>query len=196
MNTGEWVINVNTTGMPQKVASAFYKLSDELIGSEYTFLAYLGSQVVNGINHAVLAEQLVLTGKDSKNIVIMVFNEKPNDVVSATLVSIDRILESGLPLGGTKIDVNFAEDIPEEIMDIWTDARQRCLGSKMVPVALLGTKVTNGTNYIFIATVDAQIPGSEVELALITVNDLTKRMSFVDLLADKTDHALGYAFTW
>ena len=158
-------------------------------------IAYLGSQEVNGINHAVLAEQTVLTGRDSKNIVILVFNEKPNEK-EATLISIDRILEAGLPLGGTKIDVKIGEDIPEDVMEIWTDARQRCLGSKMIPIALLGTKVTNGTNHIFIATIDAQIPGSEIELALIAVNDLTRRMSFVDLLADKTDHALGYAFSW
>jgi hypothetical protein len=31
---------------------------------------------------------------------------------------------------------------------------------------------------------------------MITDNDLTRRMSFVNLLADKTDQALGYAFTW
>lgn len=195
MNTGSWKINVNTHSMPQKVATAMVELTNQLTGAEYEMIAYLGSQEVNGTNHAVLAEQTVLTGRDSKNIVILVFNEKPNEK-EATLVSIDRILEAGLPLGGTKIDVKIGEDIPENVMEIWTDARQRCLGSKMIPVALLGTKVTNGINYIFIATVDAQIPGSEIELALITVNDFTKRMSFVDLLADKTDHALGYAFSW
>ena len=195
MNTGSWKINVNTHSMPQKVATAMAELTNQLTGAEYKMIAYLGSQEVNGINHAVLAEQTVLTGRDSKNIVILVFNEKPNSK-EITLVSIDRILEAGLPLGGTKIDVKIDEDIPEDVMEIWTDARQHCLGSKMIPIALLGTKVTNGTNYIFIATVDAQIPGSEIELALITVNDFTRRMSFADLLADKTDHALGYAFSW
>lgn len=195
METGSWKIEVNTSGMPQKVASAFAALGTQLVGAEYKMIAYLGSQAVNGTNHAVLAEQTVLTGKDSKNIVILVFNEKPNDK-EAILVSIDRILEEGLPFGGTKIDVNLAEDIPGDIMEIWTDARQRCLGSKMIPIALLGTKVTNGTNLIFVATIDSQLPGSELELALIAVNDLTRRMSFVNLLADKTDQALGYAFSW
>lgn len=195
METGSWKIDVNTSGMPQKVASAMTALETQLVGAEYKMIAYLGSQVVNGTNHAVLAEQTVLTGRDSKNIVILVFNEKPNEK-EATLISIDRILESGLPLGGTNIDVKVGEDIPEDIMEIWTDACHHCLGSRMIPVALLGTKVTNGINYIFVATVDSQLPGSELELALITVNDSTRRMSFVDLLADKTDHALGYAFNW
>lgn len=193
--TGIWKIDVNTHTMPQKVATAMAALDTQLIGIEYKFIAYLGTQQVNGINHAVLAEQTVLTGKDSKNIVILIFNEKPNED-KVTLVSIDRVLESGLPLGGTNIDVKVNEDIPEDIMEIWMDACHHCLGSRMIPVALLGTKITNGINHIFIAIVDSQLPESEIELALIAVNDLTRRMSFVDLLADKTDYALGYAFTW
>lgn len=193
--TGAWDINVNTHSLPQKVASAMSVLETQLIGTEYKAIAYLGTQIVNGTNHAVLAEQTVLTGKDSKNIVILVFNEKP-DNKEATLVSIDRILEGGLPLGGTNIDVRDDENIPKEVMEIWTDACHHCLGSRMIPIALLGTKVTNGTNYIFVATVDSQLPESRAELALIAVNDLTRRMSFVDLLADKTDQVLGYAFSW
>lgn len=193
--TGVWDINVNTHSLPQKVASAMSALETQLIGTKYKAIAYLGTQIVNGTNHAVLAEQTVLTGKDSKNIVILVFNEKP-DNKEATLVSIDRILEGGPSLGGTNIDVKDDENIPEEVMEIWTDACHHCLGSRMTPIALLGTKVTNGINYIFIATVDSQLPESRVELALIIVNDLTRRMSFVDLLADKTDQALGCAFSW
>ena len=195
MNVANWKININTDNMPQKIATAMSQLTNQLTGAEYKMIAYLGSQQVNGINHAVLAEQTVLTGKDSKNIVILVFNEKPNER-EATLVSIDRILETGLPLGGTNIDVKVDKDIPKDVMDIWIDACHHCLGSRMIPVALLGTKNANGTNYIFVASVDSQLPGSEIELALITVNDLTRRMSFVDLLADKTDYALGYAFNW
>ena len=65
---GGWNIGVVTGGMPQKVATAFGKLAEQLIGCEYTPIAYLGSQQVNGINHAVLAEQTVITGKDTKYI--------------------------------------------------------------------------------------------------------------------------------
>ena len=195
MNVANWKININTDNMPQKIATAMSQLTNQLTGAEYKMIAYLGSQQVNGINHAVLAEQTVLTGKDSKNIVILVFNEKPNER-EATLVSIDRILETGLPLGGTNIDVKVDKDIPKDVMDIWIDACHHCLGSRMIPIALLGTKNANGTNYIFVASIDSQLPKSEIELALITVNDLTRRMSFVDLLADKTDYALGYAFNW
>ena len=48
---GNWEINVNVNGMPQKVASAVSKLNTTLMGAEYDPIAYLGSQVVNGTNH-------------------------------------------------------------------------------------------------------------------------------------------------
>ena len=193
--TGIWNIDVNTHAMSQKVATAMAALDTQLIGTEYKFIAYLGTQQVNGINHAVLAEQTVLTEKDSKNIVILIFNEKPNEN-KVTLISIDRVLESGLPLGGTNIDIKVDEYIPEDVMEIWMDACHHCLGSRMIPVAWLGTKITDSLNYIFIATIDAQLPESTIELALIAINDSTRRMSFTNLLADKTDYALGYALSW
>jgi hypothetical protein len=158
-------------------------------------IAYLGSQKVNGINHAVLAEQTILTGRDSKNVVILIFNEKPN-AKEVTLVSVDRILEGGLPMGGTKIDINLVEDISKEVMSIWNEAFERWVGAKVTLIALLGTKVVKGTNFIFIATINGLMPESKDELMLVTINDLNKRISFTDLLADKTDHALGYAFSW
>lgn len=51
---GEWKVEVNVGGMPQKVATAMGEIN--MLGAEYEPIAYLGSQVVNGVNHAVLAE--------------------------------------------------------------------------------------------------------------------------------------------
>ena len=74
---GGYTIKVSTSGLPQKVASGFDKVFKDFTGASYTPIAYLGSQLVNGTNHAVLAEQTIMNGKDTKNAVIMVFNEKP-----------------------------------------------------------------------------------------------------------------------
>lgn len=194
---GNWKINVNTSGMPQKVATAFANLNTELIGSEYEFIAYLGSQEVNGTNHAVLATQVITTGRDTKNIVVLIFNEKPNENV-ATLVSIDRVVESGEQLGGTKIDVNLAADIPDDVMDVWNEAFMGYVGSNPEPVALLGTKMTNGTNLIFVAQLLPIFKEQEQEneVVLVIINDKEKRVKFTGLLEDRVDNALGYAFSW
>ena len=190
---GNWNVNINTNGMPQKVASAFAKLADTLIGAEYEFIAYLGSQVVNGTNHAILAEQTVLSGKDTKNLVVLIFNEKPNDS-AATLVSIERVVEGGEPLGGTQVNVEF--EIPVEAQEAFDDAFDGRLGAKWTPMALLATKVTKGTNYVYLVE-ETPVAREPVKSAmLVTVNGMTHDVAFADLLASKHEMSLGYAFTW
>ena len=192
MALGSWKVNVHTNGMPQKVASAFGELGD-LLGVEYRFLAYLGSQEVNGTNHAVLAEQTLLVGKDVRNIVVIIFNEKPG-ATNATLVNIERVVEGGAELGGMQIDPQF--DIPEEAQKAFDNCFLGYVGARVKPFALLATKVTKGTNYIFAATVSPVVREPEDEVALIMVNDMTNQVAFADLLKSKMDNALGYAFTW
>ena len=187
---GSWKIDVVTGGMPQKVATAFAECTEKLIGAEYTPIAYVGSQIVNGINHAILAEQTVLTGKDTKNIVLMIFNEKD---MGCTLVNIERIVEGGLEFGGTKIDVKT--DIPAGAKAVFDSVISGFVGSLVKPFALLGTQITKGTDYIFAATVIPVAPDAEPKLALVTVNPMTNGITFIDILNAPLNN-LGYAFTW
>ena len=66
MSLGGWEVKVSNN-FPQKVASSLSSFNEQILGAEYVPISYLGSQVVNGINHAVLAEQTLLTGRDPKN---------------------------------------------------------------------------------------------------------------------------------
>ena len=195
MELNKWKVNIVMKNLPQKVATAFAALSDTLIGAEYTPIAYIGSQVVNGINHAVLAEQLVLSGKDTKNIVLMIFNEKPNDV-NATLISIDRIVESGMALGGVNVDVKTIGDIPEDAMNAFDVAFEGFIGARVEPFAFLGTQEVNGTNYIFVAKLVDITPYEADEPVLVVINDKTHRVNITNILENKQEAALGYAFTW
>ena len=188
---GSWNVNIEMGALPQKIATAFDKLGEELIGAEYTAIAYLGSQVVNGTNHAVLAEQTVLAGKDTKNIVLVIFNEKA-DVV--TLVNIERVVEGGGELGGN--DVNVQTDIPDEAKAAFDSSFAGFVGSTVKPVALLATKVTKGTSYVFVAEVAPVVPDPEKKVAIVAVNGMTKDVAFADLLTSKLNGSLGYAFNW
>lgn len=191
---GSWNVNVHVgSNLPQKVASAMSKVGETLLGAEYEPIAYLGSQVVNGTNHAVLAEQTIVTGRDTKNVVVMIFNEKPTDT-EATLVSIERVVESGLPFGGTQVDVHT--EIPEDAQAEWDNAFMGFVGSTVTPFAFLGTQLVHGMNYIFAATIKPVVPDGETKLAIVTVNGLTKHVDFIDLLSNKQAGAFGYAFTW
>ena len=194
MDFGSWNVDIHIgSNMPQKIATAMSELEGTLVGAEYTPIAYLGSQVVNGTNHAVLAEQTIVTGRDTHNVVVMIFNEKPNDTV-ATLVSIERVVEGGMPLGRTTVDVHT--DIPTDAMEVWNDAFMGFVGSKVEPFALIGTQVVNGINYIFVAEVTSVTREPVKEVAIVTVNNRTKQVTFMNALENKHQASLGYAFTW
>ena len=190
---GSWNVDVTVGKLPQKVATAFASLSETLLGAEYTPIAYLGSQVVNGVNHAVLAEQLVITGKDTKNVVVIIFNEKPGSMDPLTLVSIDRVVESGAPMGGTKVDVKT--ELSAEDKAVFEKGMGGFVGSKVEPFALLATQVVKGVDYIFAAEVTPVVENPTKKVALVTVNTLTPGAQFVDLLTNKQE-MVGYAFTW
>lgn len=192
-NIGGWNIDVTVNKLPQKVATAMGKLEETLIGAEYEPIAYLGSQVTNGVNHAVLAEQIVTTGRDTNNIVVLIFNEKPGEM-ELSLVGIERVVESGAAFGGTTIDVKT--DLDDEIMDIWDEAFEGYVGAKVVPFALLGTQVVKGVNYIFAAEFTPMTLSGEKEAKLVVVNNVTRRVAFADMMANKHETSLGYAFTW
>lgn len=177
MSLGSWEVKVAVDAVPQKVATAIGALAEQLIGAEYKPIAYLGSQVVNGTNHAVLAEQLVLTGKDTKNVVLLIFNEKGMD---CTLVGIERVVEGGFGAGGTEVDVKT--DIPEDAQAIFDKAFGAFVGSVVKPFALLATQVVAGIDYKFIAEVTPVVENPETKIAVVTVNGLTGKVSFQDVL--------------
>lgn len=183
---GAWKIDINVNGMPQKVATAFGKLSEQLIGAEYAPIAYLGSQQVNGINHAVLAEQVVLSGRDTKNVVLIIFNEKG---MECDLVNIERVVEGGGALGGTIIDVKT--DIPEDAQKAFETTLAGFVGSAIQPFALLATQVTKGVNYVFAAKVTPVVAEPEDAVAIVTVNAMEKKVSFADVLKSELQVALG-----
>lgn len=85
---GEWVIKPST-GMPQKVATAFSEKFGEIVGASYVPIAYLGEQLVNGKNHAILAEQTLVVNADVCNIVMIILNEHAGEF---SVVNIDPIL--------------------------------------------------------------------------------------------------------
>lgn len=194
MALGSWEVKVAVDAMPQKVATAIGELAEQLIGAEYKPIAYLGSQVVNGINHAVLAEQTIITGKDTKNVVILIFNEKPNEM-KATLVNIERVVEQGAPMGGIQVDAKT--EIPAEAQEAFDNAFEGFVGSKVAPFAYLGSQVVKGVNYFFAAEVTPVTADPVTKVCLVTVNGMTGEIAFADLLDSRQDAlTLGYAFTW
>ena len=192
MGFGSWNINVIKNGMPEKVATAVAKLNEDHLGAVYTPIAYLGSSLVNGTNHAVLMEQKIIAGVDTKNVVVVIFNEQPG-YIDLTLVSIDRIVESGDPMGGVVVDV---KDVEGDAKAVWDGAFDGFVGSKVEPFALLGTQIVNGCNYIYAVEMETVTAEPQKSLVVVTINDKQKTVGFAEMLKTKHEASLGYSFTW
>ena len=75
------------TKMPQEAATAWSAIK-ELVGAKYKPVAYVGDQVVKGVNHVFIAEQTLMTSTPERRIVtikVNVFDGK------AEHLSIERI---------------------------------------------------------------------------------------------------------
>ena len=97
-------------------------------------------------------------------------------------------------MGGTVIDVQT--EIPAEIQEVWDAAFEGYVGYNLSPIAYLGSQVTKGTNYLFVARAIPVIAEPIKQVMIIAINPMTKAISFADLLASKEDDLCGYSFTW
>lgn len=193
MNVGNWDIKVSFDSMPQPVASGLAAVREKMVGAEYDMIAYLGSQEVNGTNYAVLATQVLTTGRDSQNIVILKFNQKPGEIV-ATLTGVEHILDAGAPLGGIVVDPKT--EIPTDAQKIWLDVTEGYVGKKLTPIAYLGTQMANGMNYFFIVEATGITREDDKEILLTVINPTVGSCKIVNVLESRATNALGYAFSW
>lgn len=177
---GEWEINISLDAMPEKIASAMVELNETLIGAKYKSIAYLGSQVVNGTNFAVLAEQTLLDAANTKNIVLIVFNVAPNSL-KASLVFIEPVLNSfATAFGGITINDDFK--ITDDAQKAFDSATEHFVGSKVEPFAFLATQVTKGINFFFAAKVTPVYPNAKPSVDLLTVNPMCGPIKFDKIL--------------
>ena len=87
---GGWNIDeMKGVNLPQKAQSAFTAVTGGITGSEYTPVLYVGSQVVNGTNHCILALQKVVVPESEPRLVKMVINVDTKG--AARLVSVSGI---------------------------------------------------------------------------------------------------------
>lgn len=206
MKLGGYKIEVMTTSLPQKIATGFDKTCKELTGASYEMIAYLGSKVTNGTNHAFLANQTLITGKDISSIVLIVLNEKPNDVGGNTfsIVSIEPLLSNGGKLGGLAIAPTTK--IPEDAKALFDKHFNFLVGASVEPIALLGTQMVHGGAYVFAikssSSVNPESVMGETEtIQLVKVYSDYSDIDYIEVLRGQPDESndkpsLGYAFTW
>ena len=215
MALGGYEIKVATGSMPQNVASGWDKVFENMVGAKYEPIAYLGSQVVNGKNHAILAVQKLIYKEDITNIVLVVLNEKPGDIGGDTLsiVEIQSLLSNGGKMGGLVIDPKT--NIPADAKAVFDKHFAGFLGAANKPFALLATQMVRGGAYVFAVESTMVVGPKASEGGTPTAIDLVKvfgdfdELDSVEVLSgvaaedgsalkSSADGAkkLGYSFTW
>ena len=218
MAFGGYTVDVQTTKLPQKVATGFNKCFENMMGASYEMIAYLGSKVVNGVNHAFLAKQTLIVGNDVKSIVFIILNEKPGDVAAETfsIVEISTLMSNGggnNALGG--ISINPTTEIPDEAKAVFNKHFGGFLGANNIPFALLATQMVHGGAYFFaVESTMVTSPGRMTSGKVKTINLVKVFSDFSEIESIEvlggasaatleesknesgSNGVLNYAFTW
>ncbi len=88
---GEMELNKNlkSVNLPQRLASGFTALTNEMTGADYKPVLFCGTQVVKGMNYYLICVQTLITNPVIKKLVKMTLNESPDGAFS--VVSIERM---------------------------------------------------------------------------------------------------------
>lgn len=206
---GGYSINVVAGGnLPQKVASGFTEVFSNMVGASYEPLAYLGEQVVNGKNHAILCKQTLITGQDITNVALVILNEKPGDMHGETFSIVEiRVVvsDSGKKLLGT-MRIAPTTDIPADAKEVFDKHFGGFLGAKNKAFALLGTNSSiRGGEYLFAVESEMLVGPNSMASGTKSVNLVTVYGDFDEI---KTEPILvgtapegmtlkvSYSFQW
>lgn len=143
------------------------KATEKLLGSRYTPVLYLGTQVVAGRNHALLCRVAPVTADPVETYAIVKLYEDTQGNVSVLDVT-----DSGV---ATNISDSMggwsqceAPAVTEELQAIFDKAMEGYTGMGFRPIGLVATQLVSGTNYCFFCE-STPVDGGESGYAFVTV---------------------------
>ena len=179
---GYEIVNQPANSLPQDVASAIGTINSGLLGATYQPIWYVGKQVVNGINHFFIAEEIRTTKKQSKEIVGLVINIPPGDFTGENAKVVEIIEEA---------------ELPDEVQDAFEATVHQLTGVNYKPMMYIGKQVVHGINYFILCAAKVVHPDAVARPVVITINVVDgNKYSIVSIEGIDAMNALGYAFTW
>ena len=135
--------------LSEEVLSLFSRATEGLLGAEFIPVAYLDRQVISGTIHTFLArEKAVVPDAKETFALLYVYEESGGEVRIINIVrsSIETGMESG-------IGYDQAEDpvLSPELKKGCEDALHGTGADNLVPIALCGTKIASGLEFLIIA---------------------------------------------
>lgn len=165
---GFTIINQPADKLPQDLATAIPTLCPG-----YVPLWYMGTQLVNGVNHAVVCSR-----NNESEIVMVIINIPPNSI-GGKGASIVSILDSADLFGNLK--------------DLFDEALNGLVGVTYKPIAFLGEQLVKGMNYFILTEAKVVYPDAKPYPAIVEINVFQNKAT---LLGIERLGGLGYSFTW
>lgn len=154
--SGGWLISAENTagGLPSEAAQAFGMAVQSYEGETLVPLACYGTQVVAGINYYLICRQ----GAQLKKVVVYENIQEQSIIASVENFNLDDYAKNydyTLPTetlcGGVEVYTSGSRCTPpQEAATVFDAVYGEIDGAGMVPVAYLGSKSDNGTDYAFL----------------------------------------------
>ncbi len=179
--TGGWE-KAESPVITEEIRALLDKATAEMVGAEYEPVAYLGSQVVAGMNHAVLCRiRPVVPEAESSYAIVYIYKDLQDNA------EITDIVESGVVSQIKEIPGGWfaAEDptVTEELGTAFATALEDLVGVDYEPLALLGSQVVAGKNYCFFCEATPVVPNAETGYAFVYVyQDLQGNAELSDIV--------------
>lgn len=133
--------------------AVFDKATEALAGATLTPVAYIGSQVVAGMNYRFLCKA-VATVPDATGeyVVVTIYNDLQNNAEITSIVKNDaEVPESGLMGGWSEAETPVVTDEAKAALE---KAGKADKNTTYTPIALVATQVVSGTNYCILCEVN------------------------------------------
>ena len=181
------IVNIPADKLPQDAASAIGAVNSDLLGATFMPLWYIGKQLVNGVNHLFVVEDIRVTKNKDKHIVGLVVNVPPGEkALQGEGARIVRIVES--------------EELPAGVDTAFAEAEKQLIGVSYKPVMYIGKQAVKGENHFILCEAKTIYPNAEPYAAILAINIFDGKTSVVGVLPirDKNEGTglFGYAFTW
>ena len=165
--------------LPEGAAEAFEKAMDGFTGVGYTPVAYLGSQVVAGVNYAYLCKAVTVTAQpETRLAVVIVYRDLQGNAVVSSIKNVDLTectkeadteFRPGNYAGGWHLNTE-AGVLPEGADEAFENALNGLVGVGYTPLTCMGSQVVAGRNYAVLCTAKTVSASPASALAVVVVN--------------------------
>lgn len=166
---GGWTVNADARGENAAAQHALQVAQASKLGAEYTFTALLATQVVNGINYAMLCEITPVVPGAPKTHALVYVHE--NFDGTAEILDIqDLCAPNQGELGGWTSfdgDAKYLGAARQALkLAVYT-----VIGAKYEIIDLVSTQLVSGINYRAVCAITPVTPGAVPTYAMITIHE-------------------------